>query len=115
MGLPLAVTELIGHALLFLLVFGMSATVDLDCVLKQLHNTRALSMGVLLQFVVLPFLGFLTVKMLELDNAMGLTLLVVTSSPGGSYSNWWCSIFNAGEYFSICVNDMTMNHCNPQY
>lgn len=64
-------------ALLFLLVFGMLATVDLDCVLKQLHNTRALSMGVLLQFVVLPFLGFLTVKMLGLDNAMGLTLLVV--------------------------------------
>ena len=66
----------------------MSATVDLNNVLKQLHNTRAICTGIFLQFVVLPFLGFVTVKMLQLDNAMGLTLLVVTSSPGGSYSNW---------------------------
>ena len=80
--------EILGHVLLFFLVFGMSATVDLTCVQKQLRNGKALGMGVLLQFVVLPFLGFATVKMLNLDNAMGLTLLVVTSSPGGSYSNW---------------------------
>ena len=88
MGSQLTITELLGHALLFLLVFGMSATVDLTAVQKQLRNCRALSMGVFLQFVILPFLGFITVKMLKLDKVMGLTLLVVTSSPGGSYSNW---------------------------
>lgn len=88
MAFPLSTTEIFGHMFLFLLVFGMSATVDLDCMLKQLRNSRALCMGVFLQFIVLPFLGFVTVKMLALDNAMGLTLLVVTSSPGGSYSNW---------------------------
>ena len=88
MAIPAYAIEMLGHILLFLLVFGMSATVDLDCVLKQMRNKRALGMGVFLQFIILPFLGFLTVKMLALDNAMGLTLLVVTSSPGGSYSNW---------------------------
>lgn len=51
-------------------------------------------MGVFLQFVVLPICGFLVVKFIELDRATGISILVVTSSPGGSYSNWWCSMFN---------------------
>jgi predicted Na+-dependent transporter len=38
--------------------------------------------------VVLPMLGFLVVNTLNLDTGIGITLLVVTSSPGGSYSNW---------------------------
>jgi predicted Na+-dependent transporter len=44
--------------------------------------------GITLQFIILPFLGFVVVKVLQLDAPMGITLLVVTSSPGGSYSNW---------------------------
>jgi hypothetical protein len=29
--------------------------------------------------------------------------LVVTSSPGGSYSNWWCSLFNADLALSVTM------------
>jgi len=38
-----------------------------------------------------------------LNETMGITLLVVTSSPGGSYSNWWCSIFNADLALSVTM------------
>lgn len=84
----LPVLEVIGNLLLFLLVFGMSATVEFDNLKTQLRNVKGIATGCILQFVVLPFLGFVTVKMLKLDDTMGITLLVVTSSPGGSYSNW---------------------------
>jgi predicted Na+-dependent transporter len=77
------------NCLLFALVFGMSATVDIASLKKQLTNKSALLTGVLLQFVLLPFLGFVVVKALNMPPAMGITLLVVTSSPGGSYSNWY--------------------------
>eukprot|EP00527_Entomoneis_sp_CCMP2396_P004939 CAMPEP_0198143260 /NCGR_PEP_ID=MMETSP1443-20131203/6225_1 /TAXON_ID=186043 /ORGANISM="Entomoneis sp., Strain CCMP2396" /LENGTH=92 /DNA_ID=CAMNT_0043806475 /DNA_START=137 /DNA_END=412 /DNA_ORIENTATION=- len=87
-------TSVAGNLLLFCLVFGMSATVDIRCMQAQIRNTKALLMGIFCQFVILPFLGFIVVRFLELDEALGLTLLVVTSSPGGSYSNWWCSMFN---------------------
>jgi len=30
-------------------------------------------------------------------------LFVVTSSPGGSYSNWWCSLFNADLALSVAM------------
>jgi predicted Na+-dependent transporter len=74
--------------LLYFLVFGMSATVDIRQLRKQLRNRNALLTGITLQFIVLPFLGFVVVKLLQLPPPMGITLLVITSSPGGSYSNW---------------------------
>jgi len=61
------------------------------------------SCGLFLQFIVLPFIGFLCVRIFLLTPPLGLTLLVVTSSPGGSYSNWWCSIFNASLSLSVTM------------
>ena len=100
MGVP---AEIFSSALLFSLVFGMSATVDINHMLKQIRNWRALMIGVSLQFMILPFIGFLVVKILKLDAVIGITLLVVTSSPGGSYSNWWCSMFNADLALSVTM------------
>jgi predicted Na+-dependent transporter len=93
----------VGSTLLFFLVFGMSATVDVESLKAQLKNTKAVGVGLLLQFIVLPLIGFLTVKIFNFDHASGLILLVVTSSPGGSYSNWWCSMFNADLALSVTL------------
>lgn len=83
--------EIGAHILLFFLVFGMSATVDIGHMRKQMRNKYALLIGITLQFVILPFVGFVIVKILKMDAPMGIALLVVTSSPGGSYSN--CKLF----------------------
>eukprot|EP00594_Rhizosolenia_setigera_P001151 CAMPEP_0178946402 /NCGR_PEP_ID=MMETSP0789-20121207/4263_1 /TAXON_ID=3005 /ORGANISM="Rhizosolenia setigera, Strain CCMP 1694" /LENGTH=336 /DNA_ID=CAMNT_0020626385 /DNA_START=1 /DNA_END=1011 /DNA_ORIENTATION=- len=103
----LTFVEIMGNLLLFLLVFGMSATVDVASVGKQLKNIRALATGVICQFFILPFLGFLAVKSLDMPKVMGLTLLVVTSSPGGSFSNWWCSLFNADLALSVTMTTVS--------
>mmetsp|Transcript_17195 Transcript_17195/g.35718 ORF Transcript_17195/g.35718 Transcript_17195/m.35718 type:complete len:391 (-) Transcript_17195:154-1326(-) len=95
--------EIAGNVLLFFLVFGMSATVDIYAMAAQIRNAKAILMGVFLQFVILPVCGFLVVKFLELERSMGISLLVVTSSPGGSYSNWWCSMFNADLALSVTM------------
>lgn len=100
-------TEIGAHFLLFFLVFGMSATVDIGQMRKQLRNWKAVMIGLSLQFVFLPFVGFCIVKMLRMDAAIGVTLLVVTSSPGGSYSNWWCSLFNADLALSVTMTGIS--------
>jgi predicted Na+-dependent transporter len=94
---------LAGNVLLFALVFGMSATVDIDSCRTQVRNGRAILTGILCQFLVLPMLGFLVVNTLNLDTGIGITLLVVTSSPGGSYSNWFCSVFNGDLALSVTM------------
>ena len=85
--------QVVASILLFLLIFGMSATVDTTHVRNQLHNKLAILTGVCCQFIVMPLLGFLAVKLLNgqgLTEPMAVSLLIVTASPGGSYSNWWC-------------------------
>ena len=84
----LGLIDIMGSALLFSLVFGMSATVDTRSMARQIQNRDAILTGVVLQFLVLPALGFIVVRSLGLSHASGVTLLVVTSSPGGTYSNW---------------------------
>jgi predicted Na+-dependent transporter len=79
--------EIGSHVLLFFLVFGMSATVDIPRMRKQMRNRSALLIGISLQFFILPFIGFVIVKILDLSAPLGIALLVVTTSPGGSYSN----------------------------
>jgi predicted Na+-dependent transporter len=81
--------EIVGNFLLFALVFGMSATVDINCMRHQIRNKSAILLGIFCQFILLPFLGFAAVNVFNLDASIGITLLVVTSSPGGSYSNWY--------------------------
>ena len=103
-------SEVISNLLLFALIFGMSATVDFKNMKSQLRNKFAILTGVGMQFVIMPFLGFITVKILGnhgLTTAMGITLLIVTSSPGGSYSNWWCSMFNADLALSVTMTALS--------
>mmetsp|Transcript_13431 Transcript_13431/g.29167 ORF Transcript_13431/g.29167 Transcript_13431/m.29167 type:complete len:447 (-) Transcript_13431:109-1449(-) len=95
--------DILGSMLLFFLVFGMSATVDTRSMAKQVKNKVAILTGITLQFLILPALGFIVVKTLRMGHASGVTLLVVTSSPGGSYSNWWCSLFNADLALSVTM------------
>lgn len=95
--------EVGGNILLFLLVFSMSATVDTKSLYQQLRNKNAILLGAFCQFILLPLLGFATVNIFNLDAPLGITLLVVTSSPGGSYSNWWCSMFNADLALSVTM------------
>jgi len=81
----------------------MSATVDINSMKNQIKNWKGILTGTFLQFAVLPALGFLVVRFLQLEHSVGVTLLVVTSSPGGSYSNWWCSMFNADLALSVAM------------
>jgi len=99
----ISILEVVGNFLLFALVFGMSATVDISCMKHQIRNKRAILLGIFCQFILLPFLGFAIVNILQLEPCLGITLLVVTSSPGGSYSNWWCSLFNADLALSVTM------------
>jgi len=92
------------NLLLFMLIFCLSATVDLKDLKHQLTNKFAIGTGVTMQFVLMPFLGFLSVVAFTssgFTQPMGVSLLVVTASPGGSYSNWWCSLFNASLALSV--------------
>mmetsp|Transcript_17156 Transcript_17156/g.30819 ORF Transcript_17156/g.30819 Transcript_17156/m.30819 type:complete len:489 (+) Transcript_17156:250-1716(+) len=98
--------QIISATLLFILIFGMSATVDIQHLREQVHNKFAILTGVATQFLIMPLLGYVSVVILGrygLTDPMAVSLLIVTASPGGSYSNWWCSMFNADLALSVTM------------
>jgi predicted Na+-dependent transporter len=99
--------ELSSNVLLFLLLFGMAATVQISQMQKQLHNWKALLIGLSLQFFILPFVGFLVTATFRLPSAVGIVLLTICSSPGGTYSNLWCSVYNASLSLSITMTALS--------
>ena len=108
---PNTVGTALSYIFLFFLIFGLSATVEIKNLQKQLQNKFAIATGVAMQFVIMPILGFLAVLTLDRQEGwtqeMGVALLVVTSSPGGSYSNWWCSLFNADLALSVAMTTVS--------
>lgn len=94
---------IVANLFLFFLIFGMSATVDFGHFKSQMRNKKAIGTGLFLQFIILPFLGYVVVKIADFDEVHGITLLIITSSPGGAYSNWFCSIFNADLALSVTM------------
>lgn len=100
------VAQIVSAVLLFVLIFGMSATVDVTHLREQVHNKFAILTGVATQFIIMPLLGYASVTLLNghgLTEPMAVSLLIVVASPGGSYSNWWCSMFNADLALSVTM------------
>ena len=95
--------QVITNLLLFLLVMGLAATVEIKNMKGQLKNFKAIGLGLFCQFFLLPFIGWAVIEMFNLPVPVGITLLVVVSSPGGSYSNWWCSLLNADLALSVAM------------
>jgi len=89
--------------LLFVLVGGISASVDTTLFKNRFKATKGILVGLFCQFVLLPFLGFCTVRGFDLSDVLGITLIATTCSPGGAYSNWWCSLFNADLALSVAM------------
>ena len=104
------ISSIISNFLLFFLIFGLSATVNLRDLKHQLTNKFAILSGIMMQFIVMPLLGFASILIFSqwgFSRAMGVSLLVVTASPGGSYSNWWCSLFNAELALSVAMTSVS--------
>ena len=52
----------------------MSATVDIKSLKTQMKNSKGILTGIICQFLVLPFLGYLVVEALEMEHGEYFTL-----------------------------------------
>lgn len=99
---------------LFAMTLGLSATVEfreLRHRVSQADYKYKIACGVGLQYLVMPVAGWLAVVLLQahpdFTPAMGITLLVLTSSPGGAYSTWWVAQWNADLALSVAMTTVS--------
>ena len=71
---------------------------------RRFNRPTGIVIGLACQFVLLPLAGFASARVFyPRDPVHGVPLLVTVCSPGGSYSNWWCSLFNSDLPLSMAM------------
>ena len=94
------------EVMLFLLVGGMAGSCDaakLRSKFTTASGFKGIGAGVVCQFVLLPLMGFLALTLFPQSQATAIALLVVTSSPGGGFSGFWCYFCNADLALSVAM------------
>lgn len=92
------------NLLLFCIVACFASTVEISSAIERKSKlARGVVIALVFQFFLLPLVGFLAVRAYSLDRIEGIMLMVVVSSPGGAYSNWFCSLFNADLMLSVAA------------
>jgi BASS family bile acid:Na+ symporter len=85
-NLPLDYSKFL-NVLLQIAMFGMGATLTVDDFVRILKLPKGVLVGAVLQFSVMPFLGWGVSKMLGLPPELALGMILLGASPGGISSN----------------------------
>mmetsp|Transcript_97486 Transcript_97486/g.271196 ORF Transcript_97486/g.271196 Transcript_97486/m.271196 type:complete len:377 (+) Transcript_97486:55-1185(+) len=91
------------YVLLFILKVSLAASIDTSEFGKRVTRRWPILFGVVCQFVVSPICGALSVWLLGIQFIPGVLLLVVTSCPGGCFSNWLCQLVNGDLAMSVAM------------
>lgn len=93
--------------LLFFLVLGFAATVHYQT-FKDSVASKGVIVCLLLQAIVMPFIGFLhVITITSLEPVVVVSLMIVLSSPGGAYSNFYNSLFNGDLSLSVAMTTVS--------
>ena len=97
---------LLSNALLFLLIGGMAGSCDAQLLRSKFTTAsgfRGILAGLGCQFVLLPLLAFISLTLFPQSPATAISLLIVTTSPGGGFSGFWCFAANADLALSVAM------------
>ncbi len=86
-------------------MFGVALEIKTDHFVKLLRNPKSAVIGVISQFLVLPFLTFLLTIVLHnyLTPTMALGMILVASCPGGNVSNFISSLAKGNIALSVSL------------
>jgi BASS family bile acid:Na+ symporter len=72
---------------LSVIMLGMGITLDLEDFRRVLRTPRAIGVGFVAHYVIMPFLGWSVAHLLRLDTAFAVGLILVACCPSGTASN----------------------------
>lgn len=101
------VVNVVTQILLFFLVLGFAATVDYKG-FKSNIVSKGVVICLLLQFIVMPFIGYILILLInDLEDVVIVTVMIILSSPGGTYSNFYSSLFNGDLSLSVAMTTVS--------
>lgn len=76
------------NIILGFIMFGVALELKVEDFTRILKQPKAPIVGVISQFILLPFLTFLLVSALQINASMALGMMLVAACPGGNISNF---------------------------
>ena len=93
--------------LLGVVMLGMGMTLRPENFLDIFARPRVIALGIGLQFLLMPLLGYLVGTLLGLSNALLIGMVLVGSSPGGTASNIICYLAKADVALSVTLTTLS--------
>jgi len=88
--------------ILVTIALGLGVTITYDQIKDVWKYKEAFLIGITSQFVFMPFMGWALSRLFQLNPGMFLGTIILCSSPGGAWSNFFC--YHAGGNLSLSVS-----------
>jgi predicted Na+-dependent transporter len=88
--------QLLMVGVVFCLMLGLGSTVKPSDVTGLRHNPKPAAIGFISQFIFMPLMAFCLAKILDVPDTMGLSMILIGCTPGGSTSNLF-TYFSRGD------------------
>jgi len=89
--------------LLGILMFGMGLGLRFENFAEILRRPKIILIGVVLQFLFMPFIAFAVARLFALDQSLLIGLVLVGACPGGTASNVVCYLARGDVALSIMI------------
>lgn len=98
--------DIINTAVLALIMFSIGASMTFEDVKRVFAKPKAPLLGIFLQMVFLPVLGFVILLFTNLDPFLKAGIFMVTLCPGGTTSNFISYLVNADIALSVAMTSV---------
>ncbi|MDY0781155.1 bile acid:sodium symporter family protein [Tenacibaculum sp. IB213877] len=88
---------------LAIIMFGVALGIKVDDFKRLVKNPKILLVGMLSQFILLPFLTFLAILIIKPYPSIALGMMMVAACPGGNVSNFFSKMANGNAALSVSL------------
>ncbi len=88
---------------LAIIMFGIALDIKISDFKSLLKNPKVILVGLLSQFILLPFLTFIAILIIKPYPSFALGMILVAACPGGNVSNFFSKMANGNTALSISL------------
>ena len=88
---------------LAIIMFGVALGITMDDFKRLFKNPKILLTGIISQFILLPFVTFLFIKLVNPMPSIALGMMMVAACPGGNISNFMTQLAKGNAALSISL------------
>lgn len=92
---------------IFIIMLGVGMSASIKSFLEVFKNLKVLLIGLLLQIVILPIIGFLFASFTSVDTVFKLGIILITCVPSAVTSNYISKLIDANVALSVSLTAIT--------